>query len=335
MLEQVQKKMDYQRKKELFKLQNAHSSIKRGLGIATFMHGAGFTGSGETYLASKVACELDNQGHVRILASSVEMGQGQRTIFQTIAQEALGIGPQLIDVVVPDTKYVPDSGPTVASRTSMVVGKLVESACIGLKQTLQARGLPSRYTSAQFQALASSLAKEGRIRCDVQYQQPPNVFWDDKNYQGSAYATYAWAIYGAQVAVDTVTYETKVEDFVALQEVGKVLNPTLAAGQIEGGVAQAIGYAIYEKVQYKQGMMINNQMTNYIMPTASDLPDIRVYFLEENKQYGPGGAKGIGELPMDGPAPAVLNAIEDATGLHPNHIPFLPENLCTLMEGRS
>ena len=134
-------------------------------------------------------------------------------------------------------------------------------------------------------------------------------------------------VYVAAVTVDLVTYETRVDDFVALQEVGKVINPVLAAGQIEGGVAQAIGYALYENVVYREGRMVNNQMTNYIMPTSADLPPIRVYFAEQPYAYGPAGAKGIGELPMDGPAPAILNAIEDATGVACNQIPLLPETL--------
>ena len=113
--------------------------------------------------------------------------------------------------------------------------------------------------------------------------------------------------------MDTITWEVQVEDFVARQEVGRVINPVLAAGQIEGGVAQGIGWALWEKVELDRGRMVNNQMTNYIVATAQDLPRIRVQF-EENNPYalGPGGAKGLGELPMDGPAPAVLAAVENA-----------------------
>jgi CO/xanthine dehydrogenase Mo-binding subunit len=131
----------------------------------------------------------------------------------------------------------------------------------------------------------------------------------------------------AQVAVDTVTYAAEVEDFWSVQEVGRVLNPILAGGQIEGGIAQAIGYALYEKVLLQNGHMANNQMTNYIMPTAADVPPIHVYFEQIPFRYGGFGAKGIGELPHDGPAPAILNAIRDATGVGFNTIPLLPEDL--------
>jgi CO/xanthine dehydrogenase Mo-binding subunit len=118
-----------------------------------------------------------------------------------------------------------------------------------------------------------------------------------------------------------------VDDFVAVQEIGRVINPVLAAGQIEGGVAQAIGYTLYENVVWQNGRMLNSQMTNYIIPTAADIPPIRVYFEENPYAFGPAGAKGIGELPMDGPAPAILNAIENATGISFNHIPLMPESI--------
>jgi CO/xanthine dehydrogenase Mo-binding subunit len=123
------------------------------------------------------------------------------------------------------------------------------------------------------------------------------------------------------------TYSTQVVNFYTLQEVGRVINPVLAAGQIEGGVAQGIGYALYEKVVWKNGRMSNNQMTNYIMPTAADVPNIEVYFEETHSEHGPYGAKGLGELPHDGPAPAILNAIQDATGISFTSIPLLPEDI--------
>jgi CO/xanthine dehydrogenase Mo-binding subunit len=131
----------------------------------------------------------------------------------------------------------------------------------------------------------------------------------------------------AEVSVDTITGETQVDDFVALQEVGRVLNPVLAAGQIEGGVAQGIGLALYENVVWREGVMANNQMTNYVIPTTCDIPPVRVYFEEQPYAHSGTGAKGIGELPMDGPAPAVLNAIENALGIAFDHAPVLPEHI--------
>ena len=132
--------------------------------------------------------------------------------------------------------------------------------------------------------------------------------------------------------MDTTTWETRVDDFVAVQEVGKVINPVLASGQIEGGVAQAIGWALYEQVVWREGRMANGQMTNYIMPTSMDLPPIRVYFEEVPYPHGPAGAKGIGELPMDGPAPAIFNAVAHATGADVTRLPLTPERLMALMD---
>jgi CO/xanthine dehydrogenase Mo-binding subunit len=318
---------DYHAKSKRFASENPSSLIKKGMGFASFMHGAGFTGSGEVYLQSVVGAEATPEGRVRVLAASTEIGQGTNTIFAQIAADALGLDYDSIEIAQPDTGNVPNSGPTVASRTCMIVGKLVESAVLGLKQTLVGSGLlRESYTSAEFQkACGEYVEKFGPLKSFSKYEPPPGIRWDDEKYEGDAYGAYAWAVYVAEVSVDTLTYEAHVDDFVAVQEVGRVMNPVLAAGQIEGGVAQGIGFTLYENVVWENGRMANGQMTNYIMPTAADIPPIRVHFEENPYAFGPAGAKGIGELPMDGPAPAILNAIENATGLSFNRIPLMPE----------
>jgi CO/xanthine dehydrogenase Mo-binding subunit len=328
---------DYQAKLKRFTEDNPTSRQKKGIGFASFMHGAGFTGSGEKYLESVVGAEATTDGRVRILAASTEIGQGTNTVFAQIAAEALRLDYDSIEVAKPDTGNVPNSGPTVASRTTMIVGKLVESAALGLKQTLTASGLLNEnYTKEEFQrACRDYIEQHGPLKSFSKYKAPPGINWDDEKYEGDAYGAYAWAVYVAEVTVDTVTYEAHVDDFVALQEVGRVIHPVLAAGQIEGGVAQGIGYTLFERVVWDEGRMINNQMTNYIIPTAADIPPIRVFFEENPYTYGPAGAKGIGELPMDGPAPAILNAIEHATGLSLNHIPLVPESLMEALGGES
>jgi len=325
---------DYHAKREKFARDNQTSRVKKGIGFASFMHGAGFTGSGEVYLQSVVSAEATDEGKVRILAASTEIGQGTNTIFSQIAAESLGIDYEAIEVTQPDTRKVPNSGPTVASRTSMVVGKLVESAVLGLKQTLIGSGLlPENYTQWEFQkACTEYIATFGPLRAFSKYQPPPNVHWDDEKYQGDAYGAYAWAVYVAEVSFDEITYEAHTDEFVAVQEVGRVINPVLAAGQIEGGVAQAIGFTLFENIVWQNGRMANNQMTNYIIPTPADIPPIRVYFEEQPYAYGPGGAKGIGELPMDGAAPAILSAIENATSMSFNHVPLMPEMMMETME---
>ncbi|HYL85551.1 MAG TPA: xanthine dehydrogenase family protein molybdopterin-binding subunit [Candidatus Angelobacter sp.] len=320
---------DYHSKKVQFANENPRSTTKKGIGLAAFLHGAGFTGAGERYLSSVVGVEACTDGRVRVLVSSAEFGQGTKTVLCQIAAEALGLRYEDVDIAQPDTQEVPNSGPTVASRTVMVVGNLVKSAAEGIRQTLVAGGeLGESYSPEQFRvACRNHVARHGTFRSLARYEEPADIHWDDEKYRGSAYAAFAWAVYVATVNVDLTTYSVSVEDFVALQEVGRVLHPVLAKGQIIGGVAQAIGFALYEKVLWENGRMQNGQMTNYIMPTSADLPPIRVYFEELGNVHGAFGAKGIGELPMDGPAPAIVNAVEDALGLSFHSIPLLPEDI--------
>jgi CO/xanthine dehydrogenase Mo-binding subunit len=320
---------DYQAKKQRFAKENEMGTSRKGIGIAAFLHGAGFTGSGERNLGSLVSVEGCADGKVRVLVSSTEFGQGTKTVLCQIAAESLGLPYEDVEIAQADTNEVPNSGPTVASRTVMVVGKLVQSAALGIRQTLMASGLlGASYSAEEFRsACRSQVAMRGQFRSWARYEAPADVFWDDDKYRGEAYAAFAWAIYVAEVTVDLTTYSVSVDDFVALQEVGKVLHPVLARGQIAGGIAQGIGYTLYEKVIWQNGRMQNGQMTNYIMPTSADLPPIRVFFEELGNIHGAFGAKGIGELPMDGPAPAIVNAVEDALKVRFDSIPLLPEDI--------
>jgi CO/xanthine dehydrogenase Mo-binding subunit len=327
---------DYHGKKKRFALKNQSGSLKKGVGIAAFLHGAGFTGSGERYLNSLAGVEASADGTVRVLVSSAEFGQGTNTVLCQIAAEALGLPYENVTIAQPDTTVVPNSGPTVASRTAMVVGKIVQTAAHKIRQLLVESGLlGEHYSPEQFRvACEKYVAAHGPLKSVSRYEAPPGVFWDDEKYRGEAYAAFAWAVYVAEVTVDLSTYSVTVDDFVALQEIGKILHPVLATGQITGGVAQGIGFALYENVVWQDGRMLNNQMTNYIMPTSADLPSIRVYFAENGNDHGAYGAKGIGELPIDGPAPAILNAVEDALGVPFNKIPLLPEDLYDALHGK-
>ena len=326
---------DYHEKHKRFSAENPGRMIRKGIGFASFFHGAGFTGSGEEHLASEVAAEATRDGRVRVMAASTEMGQGTNTIFSQIAGDALGIDQEQIEIVQPDTANVPNSGPTVASRTSMIVGKLVETAAAEIRGKLVNGGyLAPEYSAAEFaEACRRYSERIGPLTSFVKYEHPRDLLWDDERYEGHAYGAYAWAVYVAEVSVDMRTAEVRVDDFVAVQEVGKVINPVLAAGQIEGGVAQGIGMALYENVVWQEGRMVNGQMTNYIMPTSMDVPSIRVYFEEIPYERGPAGAKGIGELPLDGTAPAIANAISHATGANITRVPVTPEVLSELLEG--
>lgn len=328
---------DYNSKKLRFAKENQIGTQRKGMGIAAFLHGAGFTGSGEQYLSSVAGIEGRADGSVHVLVSSTEFGQGTNTVLCQIAAEALDLPYESVGIAQPDTMEVPNSGPTVASRTAMVVGKLVESAARKLKRTLADSGLLGEiYTPEEFRdACSKYVSAHGQFREFARYEQPSEILWDDQSYRGAAYAAFSWAVYVAEVTVDLQTYRATVDDFVALQEVGRVLNPVLAKGQIAGGVAQGIGFALYEKVEWRDGRMQNSQMTNYIMPTSGDIPPIRVFFHELGNTYGAFGAKGIGELPMDGPAPAIVNAIEDALGLPFDSVPLLPEDIFDALTAKS
>ncbi|MBI3294996.1 MAG: xanthine dehydrogenase family protein [Deltaproteobacteria bacterium] len=334
LLDKALKKSNWKTKREKFLKHNKTSKIKKGLGLATFLHGAGFTGSGERVLASKVAVEGTEKGTIRVLTANTEIGQGTNTIFAQVVSDALKIPYEWVEVAQPDTARVPNSGPTVASRTCMIVGKLVERAALELEGKLIDSGLLEKNGEpSQFRkALVQYRKKYGELKGFAEYIQPSHVNWDDQLYRGDAYGAFAWAAYIAEVSVDTVTYCCTVDRFTAVQEVGRVVHPLLAEGQIIGGVTQGIGYALYERVVWKDGRMANNSLTNYIIPTSVDTPTIDVIFLEEPYEPGPGGAKGIGELPLDGPAPAILNAIENALGVEVNHIPLLPEDLLRVCE---
>ncbi|MSR06724.1 MAG: hypothetical protein EXR93_06645 [Gemmatimonadetes bacterium] len=318
-----------EREHTAFNASNDHT--RRGMGIAVFHHGAGFTGSGEVYLKSCVRVAGLPDGRVEIQTANTEMGQGAFTIFIQIAAECLGLDPADVVVAPADTSKVPNSGPTVASRTSMVVGRLIERACGALQKRLGTTERTGRGSALKDAIVEWHRTHAGQaLGAEAEYEPPPGVAWDDKTYRGDAYAAFAWGAYVAEVEVDLRTFTPRVLDFVAVQEIGKVLNDTLARGQVQGGVAQGIGWALMEECRWKDGGMINNQLTNYVIPTSDDLPPIRVEFLENPFSGGPQGAKGLGELPLDGPAPAVVNAIAAAMNNDPRVIPLTPERLMAL-----
>ena len=310
---------------------SSHPYLRRGMGLACFHHGAGFTGGGEVALASRLDVAGTADGRVEVRSANIEMGQGTLTVFTQIAADRLGLDPAEVVMAEADTARVPNSGPTVASRTAMVVGRLVELACDDLRRSLglpeEARGKTVRAAIARWHAEGGE-EPVGRAR----YERPPGLVWDEATYRGDAYGAYAWSVQVAEVEVDLRTSIARVTDFVAVQEVGKVLNETLARGQIQGGVVQGIGWALMEDCRWEGGAMANGQLTNYVIPTSEDVPPIRVHFLENPYPHGAQGAKGIGELPIDGPAPAVANAIAHATGADPLEVPVTPERLAALLE---
>jgi CO/xanthine dehydrogenase Mo-binding subunit len=321
----------YAEKRAKFESVNGELNQKRkGIGLSVFFHGGGFTGGGEVRLASELSMRLTDDGGVEVLAANVEYGQGTNTIFAQIAAETCKISPDLVRVHQPDTATVPNSGPTVASRTTLVVGKLVERAALELRRRLLREDFPEDFQSAA----KRHIREHGGLTVTVRYEPPADIHWDEVNYRGEAYAAYSWSCDVAEVEVDMTDYAARVTNFVSTVECGRVLNPALAAAQIEGGIAQGIGFALYEDVVLERGAMKNNQFTNYIIPTAADTPAIQVEFTEfPHQNSGPFGAKGIGEMPIDGPAPAIASAVAHALGgRFINEIPIVPERVMSKVE---
>jgi CO/xanthine dehydrogenase Mo-binding subunit len=246
-------------------------------------------------------------------------------MFTQIAAAALGVDASHVTVVDPSTARVPDSGPTVASRTCMVVGGLVEQAARKVRADLEAWGTANGMGGTSVHDLAHAHASHGELAHTVQYEPPPGIQWDDATYTGSAYPVYGWAACLVDVAVDLDTYEVAIERCVQAVDVGKAINPVIVKGQIEGGTLQALGWAVLENVVYKDGRVANANMTNCIVPTFADAPELETILVEVPYPFGPSGAKGVGEIPMDGPAVAVANAVEDALGVAFDTLPISPE----------
>jgi CO/xanthine dehydrogenase Mo-binding subunit len=308
----------------------AGSPIKRGRGYCFYFHGAGFTGSGEQRLAGRATLAVTTDGTIEVRSSSTDIGQGAITMFSQIAATALGIDVAHITVVDPSTARVPDSGPTVASRTCMVVGGLVDTGSRAIKAKLEAWSNDHAMAGKPLVEIARAYGRaEGELIETVQYEPPPGIAWDDSTYTGSAYPVYGWAACLVDVAVDLDTYEVTIERCVQAVDVGKAINPSIVKGQIDGGTLQALGWAVLENVVYKDGRVWNANMTNCIVPTFADAPELETILVEKPYPFGPGGAKGVGEIPMDGPAAAVANAVQNALGVPFDALPISPEAVRT------
>ncbi len=307
------------------------AALARGRGLALAWHGCGFTGNGEAKIKGKVALDV-HKGVVYVGIASTDIGQGTETIFPQIVAEELRIEESRVQMRPHDTALVPDSGPTVASRTAMVVGGTALAAARTLRRHLQAM---AQSEERRFDALLSQLGPDITAGVVETYEVDPNIRWDMDTYQGDAYPTYGWSCVIVDLRVDTDTGEVIYDRVVTATDVGRALNPVLASGQIEGGTLQALGWATQEEVVLDaRGGMRNDRLTNYIIPTALDAPEMATELVEIPYAGGPFGAKGIGEIPMDCPAAAVAQAIEVATGAALHALPMTPERVLAALESR-
>ena len=330
-------------------------AVARGIGLAFYWHGAGFTGAGEAKISAKVALDLRSDGKAHVRVSSTEMGQGAHTVLPQIVAEELGVGTDAVEVVPTDTGLVPNSGPTVASRTTMIVGgELARCARDARDRLLDA---VAEMTGRQRQELsidggqvlagATPLGPFGALLRQALDQQgvdrwvlrsehglAPHIKWDEPSHKGDAYACYAWGCTVAEVEIDLQTCEVRVPRVTVACDIGRAVNPVLAQGQIEGGTLQSLGYALCEEVGVKpDGGLLRDRFQTYILPTTLDAPAIETHIVEVPYSRGPGGAKGLGEMPMSGGGPAVANAIEHALGVRILDLPLTPEKIFAALQG--
>lgn len=293
-----------------YSAKRASMDAGRGIGVSIFNHGCGFTGSGERdIIKGEVELEKYTDDRVRIKAAGVDMGQGVLTTFKKVVARVLDIPMEQVLYDRPDTSLVPDSGPSCASRSIMVVGYLLQEA---------ARRLKAGWKSGEAQNLRQA------------YQHPPGMEWDPELLVGDAYPSYGWGVNVVEASVDSDTGEIAVENIWTVYDVGVPIDSRIVEGQSQGGMIQALGYASLEKLEVRDGRFMQTTMADYTIPTSLDYPEVATEFVENPYPFGPFGAKGGGELVFDGAGPALAQAVEQAVGRRVHALPLTPEAVLEL-----
>jgi len=308
LVERVLAKSDYHNKVREF--QNQRGRYRRGIGFAMFSHGCGFTGSAERDLLKSIAHLVkhkDNRVEVRVANSDI--GQGIKTTLCKIAAETLGIPYEQVFCNNPDTFVVPDSGPTVASRSLMIVGRLIKRAAERMK--------------AEWEDGVEKLYEEHFV------EEPATIPWDMDKFCGDAYPVYSWGVYALETEVDTVTAKTELIHLWGAYDVGTCADETIMLGQMMGGLTQGLAYGSIEEMVTVDGKIKQNAFNSYNIPTAQDVCDFDLEFIDNPYEWGPYGGKGAGELPLNGGAPVFVQSVENALGVEINKIPCTVE---TIME---
>jgi CO/xanthine dehydrogenase Mo-binding subunit len=326
-------------------------TVKTGIGIGSIYYGVSLGAKGLALDASGAHVNVYGDGSVRIAVGGTEMGQGLLTILTQIASDTLGVAMERIHVDHVDTSVVPDSGPSVASRTTLMSGNAVIDAATKIRDRMaevaaDMLGVESGTVAFEADRVAAGgatlsfaeVANECWLRnvntaAEGWYAAPLSTF--DENGQGDAYAVYSFATHIAEVEVDTETGRVRLVRMTAAHDVGKVLNPVTLEGQVQGGVLQCAGMALYERMIVDAGRIVTPDFATYILPTSMDVPEIEAIFVEEPYSKGPFGAKGIGETPAMPGAVAIANAVTNAIGIRFQELPITAEAVrLALAEGR-
>ena len=319
---------------------------RRGIGLATAFYGVGLGAGGKKYAKAGAYVEVNRDASVAVAVGTTEIGQGMKTVLCQIAADALGVPYDNVYIVPIDTARVPDSGPTVASRTTVMSGNAIIDACRQLREDLDKiaedkLGIPAEdlvWSNGEIYFRGNSEVKitfkeiiNKALDLDVHlarqgWFKAPYTSFDEETGMGWCYFAYAFSTTVAEVEVDIKTGEVTVFHMTAAHDVGKAVNPQLVEGQIEGGTVQSLGYGLTEDLLIdEKGKIMNPSFSTYIIPTAVDAPKIDALIVEHTYPKGPFGAKGFGELPAMGPGPAILNAVFNATGVRMKEIPITPE----------
>ncbi|MCL5036845.1 MAG: xanthine dehydrogenase family protein molybdopterin-binding subunit [Chloroflexi bacterium] len=336
------------------KYSNQEGETRKGIGMSTFLYGVGL-GAGGNYMARAGAhIQVYDDASVLLAVGTAEMGQGMKTVLSQIAAEELGCPLENVSIIMTDTSHVPDSGPTVASRSTVVSGNALRDAAMKIKAGLYAavskkKGVPPEVMESRDGAIynrengkmlmtfgeAVNAATGTRKHLAAQgWYISPNTDFNEEDGHGNIYFTYTWVTQVAEVEVDMRTGQVTVEHLTCAHDIGRAINPTLMEGQIQGGSSQGMGYGTMEEILYdKKGRMLTTSLSTYMIPTIQDMPDVTPIIVEHPYKEGPYGAKGVGETPLMGIAPAVTNAIRSATGVPIREIPAKPERVLKSLEG--
>jgi len=280
--------------------------------------------------------KLEADGSIGLAVGTVEMGQGLITALAQIASEALSVPVARIHIAQVDSSRVPDSGPTVASRGTMMSGLAILDAAAKLKERInivaQDLGISKEEIPVRLQDIAQAFWTRNLDPAVEGWAKGAPVDWDPKTGLGKVYIVYAYATHIAEVEVDLVTGEVSVEEFSAVHDSGRILNRRLASGQVEGGIAQGLGFALMEEIPEKDGHLMTTGFTTYRIPTIRDVAsNMEVKFVEAIYSKGPFGAKGLGEVPLMAAHTAVSRAVAHAIAREVVTYPLSPERVKELV----